>query len=192
MLKIGIYGGSFDPPHMGHKKIVEYVVNKLDLDKLIIIPVGKASHGKDKLTEGNLRYEMCKLNFENIKGTEISRIEIDSDEISYTYKTLRKIRNLYGEENQYFEIIGEDSAAYFNKWKNYEEILDKSKIVVLKRKGYESIIKNEKVIELENEYYNISSSEIKKNFEKNEEISGELTKEVQEFIMEKKLYQNRD
>lgn len=130
-MKIGIYGGSFNPVHNGHLNIVKYVLNQLKLDKIIVIPVGKPSHRADNLESGILRTEMCRAAFENISGVEVSGIETDKDKISYTINTLKKIIEIYGEKNDFYEIIGEDSAYHFKEWKNYEEILELSKVVVL-------------------------------------------------------------
>ena len=103
-MKIGIYGGSFDPPHRGHRNIAEYVIKKFELDKLLIVPIGIASHGKDNLTSAQKRMKMCELTFGDIKKVEISSVEIDMDGISYTFKTLEARIEKYGQEHEYFEI----------------------------------------------------------------------------------------
>lgn len=187
-MKIGIYGGSFNPPHYGHENISKLVIEELNLDKLIIIPVGTACHGKNNLLDGEERYNLCKVSFEDIEKIEISRIEIDSDEVSYTYDTLKKIIKKYGKEHEYFEIIGEDSAAYFDEWKNYKDILNLSKVVVLKRKGYTSAVKSKNIIEIENDYYDVSSSEIRENLHKGKNCKNSLKKEVLDYIKINKLY----
>ena len=95
---------------------------------------------------------------------------------------------IYGKDNEYFEIIGGDSAAYFTKWKNYEEILENSTVVILRRKGYVSEIDSDKIIEFENEYFDISSTEIKEKLRNNEDCSGILDDKLIEFIKENNLY----
>lgn len=187
-MKIGIYGGSFDPPHFGHKSVAEFVVEKLDLDVLLIIPVGVASHGKNHLSPSCDRMKMCELTFKNVEKSKVSPIEIDMKGVSYTYKTLEEVIKKYGEDNEYFEIIGEDSANYFDKWREYEKILDLSTVVVLKRKGYTNIVDSEKITTLSNPYFNVSSTKIKERIKNNEDVSGLLTKETIEYIKEKNLY----
>lgn len=191
-MRIGIYGGSFDPPHFGHKNVAQYAIENLKLDKLLIIPVGRASHGKNNLSDNILRYEMCNLVFGDIEKVEISKIEIEKDEISYTYKTLDNLMEIYGRENEYFEIIGGDSAAYFTKWKNYKEILENSTVVILRRKGYVSEIKSDKIIEFENDYYNISSTEIKQKLKNEEDCSDILDPKLIKFIKENGIYKKGD
>ena len=187
-MRIGIYGGSFDPPHYGHKKIAEFVNEKLNLDKLLIVPVGIASHGKNNLTSSADRMKMCEMTFGNIKNVCVSSIEIDMEGVSYTYKTLEAVIKNFGEDNEYFEIIGEDSANYFDKWKEYEKILELSTVVVLKRKGFKNIVNSPKIVTVDNPYFNISSTEIKEKIKNGEDVSDFLDKETEKFIKEKKLY----
>lgn len=187
-MKIGIYGGSFDPPHKGHRNVAEYVIKELALDKLLIVPIGIASHGKDILTPAEDRLKMCELTFENIEKTEISTVEIDMQSLSYTFKTLEVLIEKYGQEHEYFEIIGEDSAAYFDKWREYKKILELSTVVVLKRKGYQNIVNSPKIKILNNPYFDISSTEIKNKIKNKEDISYLLTEKAEKYIKEKGLY----
>jgi len=108
-MRIAIYGGSFNPMHIGHEKIVDYVLNNLNMDKIIIIPVGIPSHRENNLEQSDTRLKICKEIFKGNKKIEVSDIEIKSEGKSYTYDTLLKLIDLYGENNEFFEIIGEDS-----------------------------------------------------------------------------------
>ena len=187
-MKIGIYGGSFDPPHRGHKNIAEFVIKQLDLDKLLIVPIGIASHGKNNLTPAQKRMKMCELTFGDIKNIEISSVEIDMEGISYTFKTLEALIEKYGQEHEYFEIIGEDSAAYFDKWKEYKKILELSTVVVLKRQGFKNVVDSPKMITVDNPYFNVSSTEIKEKIRNGEDVSKFLTDKTVKFINTKNLY----
>lgn len=187
-MRIGIYGGSFDPPHYGHKKIAEFVTEKLNLDKLLVVPVGIASHGKNNLSSSEDRMKMCEMTFGKIEKACVSSVEIDMEGVSYTYKTLEEIIKKFGDENEYFEIIGEDSANYFDKWREYKKILDLSTVVVLKRKGFKNIVNSQKIITVDNPYFDVSSTEIKEKIKNGEDVSSFLTDETEKFIREKKLY----
>ena len=187
-MKIGIYGGSFNPIHFGHIKIATYVLEKFNLDNVLIIPVGTPSHRENNLVPGDYRLKMCQLAFKNYKNIEISDIEIKNDSISYTIDTLKKIQKLYGKENEFFEIIGEDSADYFSQWKDYKKILEKSKVVVLKRKGYKSLLQDKNLIYLDSPLFNVSSTLVRENLKNGKDINEFLPKEVVEFIKENKLY----
>ena len=187
-MRIAIYGGSFNPMHIGHEKIVDYVLNNLNMDKIIIIPVGIPSHRENNLEQSNTRLKICKEIFKGNKKIEVSDIEIKSEGKSYTYDTLLKLMDLYGENNEFFEIIGEDSLKNLKTWKNYEELLKICKFIVFRRKDDKNIqideefLNNKNIIILENEYYNISSTEIRNKVKNKEDISGLVNKKVKKII----------
>ena len=187
-MRIAIYGGSFNPMHIGHEKIVDYVLNNLNMDKIIIIPVGIPSHRENNLEQSNTRLKICKEIFKGNKKIEVSDIEIKSEGKSYTYDTLLKLIDLYGENNEFFEIIGEDSLKNLKTWKNYEELLKICKFIVFRRKDDKNIqideefLNNKNIIILENEYYDISSTEIRNMVKNNEDISAFVNKKVKKLI----------
>ena len=187
-MRIAIYGGSFNPMHIGHEKIVDYVLNNLNMDKIMIIPVGIPSHRENNLEESDTRLKICKEIFKGNKKIEVSDIEIKSEGKSYTYDTLLKLMDLYGENNEFFEIIGEDSLKSLKTWKNYEELLKICKFIVFRRKDDKNIqidkefLNNKNIIILENEYYNISSTEIRNMVKNNEDISFFVNKKVKKLI----------
>lgn len=187
-MRIAIYGGSFNPMHIGHEKIVDYVLNNLNMDKIIIIPVGIPSHRENNLEQSDTRLKICKEIFKGNKKIEVSDIEIKSEGKSYTYDTLLKLMDLYGENNEFFEIIGEDSLKSLKTWKNYEELLKICKFIVFRRKDDKNIqideefLNNKNIIILENEYYDISSTEIRNMVKNNEDISVFVNKKVKKLI----------
>ena len=187
-MRIAIYGGSFNPMHIGHEKIVDYVLNNLNMDKIIIIPVGIPSHRENNLEQSDTRLKICKEIFKGNKKIEVSDIEIKSEGKSYTYDTLLKLIDLYGENNEFFEIIGEDSLKNLKTWKNYEKLLKICKFIVFRRKDDENIqideefLNNKNIIIVENEYYNISSTEIRNMVKNNEDISNFVNKKVKKLI----------
>ena len=187
-MRIAIYGGSFNPMHIGHEKIVDYVLNNLNMDKIIIIPVGIPSHRENNLEQSDTRLKICKEIFKGNKKIEVSDIEIKSEGKSYTYDTLLKLMDLYGENNEFFEIIGEDSLKSLKTWKNYEELLKICKFIVFRRKDDKNIqideefLNNKNIIILENEYYDIYSTEIRNMVKNNEDISAFVNKKVKKLI----------
>lgn len=187
-MKIGIYGGSFNPIHKAHVEIVKYILKELDLDRIIIIPVGKASHRDDVMLSGELRKKMCELAFEGEEKIVVSDIEIRSKKTSYTIDTLKKIISCYGGHQEFYEIVGEDSAYNFSKWKDYEKILTLSKLIVFRRKGYEGGVEHKNIIYLNTPHYDISSTMIRDRLSNNESVDDLLPQKVLEFIKENKLY----
>ena len=187
-MRIAIYGGSFNPMHIGHEKIVDYVLDNLNMDKIIIIPVGIPSHRENNLEQSYTRLKICKEIFKGNKKIEVSDIEIKGEGKSYTYDTLLKLMDLYGENNEFFEIIGEDSLKSLKTWKNYEELLKICKFIVFRRKDDKNIqideefLNNKNIIILENEYYDISSTEIRNMVKNNEDISAFVNKKVKKLI----------
>lgn len=130
-MKIGIFGGTFDPPHKGHVKIAETAVKELGLDELIILPSGDPPHKTDKpVTDKMHRWNMTKYGFEKY-GYTISDYEIKKESLSYTCETLEHFaKDLDGE--LYF-IIGGDSLKNLPTWKCPDKILSLAKLYVIGR-----------------------------------------------------------
>ncbi|CAM2395055.1 nicotinate (nicotinamide) nucleotide adenylyltransferase [Fusobacterium watanabei] len=187
-MKIAIYGGSFNPMHIGHEKIVDYVLKNLHMDKIIIIPVGIPSHRENNLEQSNIRLKICREIFKNNKKVEVSDIEIKAEGKSYTYDTLLKLIQIYDKDNEFFEIIGEDSLKNLKTWKNYKELLNLCKFIVFRRKDDKNteidseFLNNKNIIILENEYYNMSSTEIRNKVKNKEDISGLVNEKVKNLI----------
>ncbi|WP_338959816.1 nicotinate (nicotinamide) nucleotide adenylyltransferase [Fusobacterium nucleatum] len=187
-MKIAIYGGSFNPMHIGHEKIVDYVLKNLDMDKIIIIPVGIPSHRENNLEQSNTRLKICKEIFKNNEKVEVSDIEIKAEGKSYSYDTLLKLIQIYDKDNEFFEIIGEDSLKNLKTWKNYKELLNLCKFIVFRRKDDKNteidseFLNNKNIIILENEYYNMSSTEIRNKVKNKEDISGLVNEKVKNLI----------
>lgn len=184
---VGIYGGSFNPIHNGHIEVLKYVKESLNLDKIFLIPVGKSVHKRNNLIDEMMRFEMCKLAVEDIDYVEVLDIEIKNEKENYTYDTLMRLKSLYP-GYKFFEIIGEDSWDYFFSWKNSEEIIKNSTVVVLKRAGLYNYKKDDRVIYLENKYFRFSSTDIRNKIVKNQSIKGLVNPKVENFIKRYNLY----
>lgn len=189
-MKIGIYGGSFNPIHKGHENIIKYVMSKKKLDKIIVIPVGNPSH-REGLISGGIRIEMARTVCDKIKGVEVSDIEVREEGISYTYDTFLKLREIY-KGAQFYEIIGEDSADYLHSWKSYEKMVEEVKFLVLKRRGYtyEAVHKNIEV--LESPIFPYSSTEVREAIADRRDTSSMLSDEVRELVEKYRLYEDRE
>ena len=186
-MKIGVYVGSFNPPHKGHIKIVNHLINNY-LDKVIVIPTGNYWDKKDLVSVQD------RINMLKIYETENIIIDNKNNDIEYTYQILDKLSNEYDKENLYL-IIGADNIINFDIWKNYEEIL-KYNLIILNRNDInitqylEKLNKKDKYI-IVNDLPNIdiSSTMIRNKIKDNEnDLNEYLDKEVYEYIKEKKLY----
>lgn len=193
-MKIGIFGGSFNPPHNMHLNIVETLINEKYLDKVIIVPTGLHYSYKSNLISNEHRYNMLKLLTKHNKKIEISTYEFQDTEI-HTYDTLEYYKDNYKKDTIYF-ICGLDNLSYIDKWYKGNELLKNNKFLVVGRNtnNQEEILNNLKEykdnITITNiTLNNISSSEIRKNInKKNFIIEKYISNEVYNYIRENNLY----
>ncbi len=196
MERIGIYGGSFNPPHVGHIRGAEYAIKALGLDKLLLIPAGIAPH--KALPEGSpsaaQRLEMVRLAAQGMEKAEVSDLELRRGGVSYTWETAAQVRKLYPNARLYL-IMGSDMALSFHTWREPEKILADATLAVLYRgeKGekeklstYCAGLPGETVL-LENPVTAISSTDLRRLLVFGG-ASGLLPKAVEDYIRGAGLY----
>lgn len=193
-MRIGIFGGSFNPPHKMHLKIAKELINKDYVDKIIFVPTGSEYQYKNNLLKDNYRLDMIKLMIKNNANMEVSNFEL-KDYVVYTCETLEHFKSLYPNDKIYF-ICGTDNLSYIDKWKNGMDILNNYKILVIKRKG-------DDIKELLNKYqeykdniiitsiplYNLSSTIIRDKLKNNLKVDDVMDKNVLKYIKLNKLYE---
>ena len=190
-MRIGIFGGSFNPPHKMHKDIAMELMERDYLDKVIYVPTGN-NYKKPDLLPGKDRIEMLKLMFQNDQNIMISDFEVKGS--LYTINTLNHFHTQYPEDEIYF-ICGTDNLEVFYTWKNYEEILKKYKLLVIARKNnvFHDIIKKyfkyrKNIILAEIESKDISSTAIRKEIIENgfsDSLKEHLDENVFEYLKKK-------
>lgn len=187
-MKIGIFGGTFNPIHIGHLKMIKSVKENLNLDQVYFVPSYKTP---DKMFEiekiyPKHRYKMVKkaLRAEKISWLKISNFEYKQKEISYTYKTILYFKNK-NQSNELYWIMGEDRYLNFEKWKNYKIIQNNAKIVVYRRSSIinEKLANDKNIIYLNNKFFDFSSTRIL-----NEIRWDFIPKIVKKYIAKNKLY----
>lgn len=190
-MKIGLMGGTFDPPHIAHLIGARRALEQLKLDRVIFVPNNIPPH-KPSAEAGQIeRLEMVKLAIEGEKNFEVSDFEIKSGGISYTFLT---VEHFYKQKNEIYLLIGEDSIKMFHKWKNYEIILKMAYLAWLPRikgKIEEDEISPEilkRSIRIDSEIIQISSTKIKELIKNGLSIKWIVPDKVIEYIYEKKLY----
>lgn len=186
--RVGIYGGSFNPIHLGHIGIIRYVLSKKKLDKLIVVPVGNPSH-REGLISSRIRMEMAVAACRNIEGVEVSDIEIREAETSYTYETLMKLKKIYPEA-EFYEIIGEDSADYLHEWKDYHKMIEETKFIVLRRSGWGYTSTHPNIEVLQSPIFPYSSTEVREAIKGGRDTSSMISSEVADIIRKYRLYKN--
>lgn len=137
MSRIGIIGGSFDPVHLGHTRIIKEAISQLALDKMLIIPT-KNNPWKDKsIASEKQRIQMIKIAVSDIDKAVVDTTEIDmsNDEKNYTIDTIKLLKEKY-QDDQLFYIVGMDQACLFDKWKKAKKISKLVQLVAFKRAGY--------------------------------------------------------
>lgn len=119
-MKIGIYGGSFSPPHLGHVHLAQRFLSEMRLDRLIVIPAGNPPHKKlDDGVSGELRLEMCKVAFSKLsERVEVSDYEAYRTDPCYTVDTLRH----FSCEGELFMLCGSDMFLTLDRWRDPEGI----------------------------------------------------------------------
>ena len=190
-MRIGIFGGSFNPPHKMHKDIAMELMERDYLDKVIYVPTGN-NYKKPGLLPGKDRIEMLKLMFQNDQNIMISDFEVKGS--LYTINTLNHFHTQYPGDEIYF-ICGTDNLEVFYTWKNYEEILKKYKLLVIARKNnvFHDIIKKyfkyrKNIILAEIESKDISSTAIRKEIIENgfsDSLKEHLDENVFEYLKKK-------
>lgn len=130
-MKIGIFGGTFDPVHIGHVEMARYAKENFSLERVIFVPNGNPPHKKGRSIEDfSHRFKMLEIACEGCKGFEISDYERGTH-FSYSLDTMRHFRKIYG--NDVYFIIGADSLLTIHKWYEYEKLLKENKFIVFLR-----------------------------------------------------------
>lgn len=196
-MKIGIYGGTFDPIHYGHIKLVQKALKEFELDFVYMVPSGN-SYMKSNVLDSSKRLEMVNLAVSGIDNICVSEIEILRTGPSYSYETIMEIHEMHPEAELFF-LMGEDSLQMIEQWKNPDIILKLSNLIVASRNRLISVndllILSERLEEkfggkifCMNFYEDISSSDIRKRVQNHESINGLVPPQVEAYIIRENLY----
>lgn len=139
-MRIVVYGGSFNPPHLGHVEAARTVSAELAPDKFLIIPTNVSPHKMlaDGSPEPRARLEMCRLAFADIPGAEISDMELQREGKSYTAQTVEELRRSYPDD-ELFLVMGTDMFLSFETWYRFEYLLENCTLAVLARDEDEDV-----------------------------------------------------
>lgn len=191
-MKIGIFGGSFNPPHKMHESIASQLIERKIIDKVIFVPTSNF-YPKAGLISDEERLTMLKLLIKDKKEYEVSDYEFGK--LTYTHETLEYFKKENKDDEIYF-ICGSDNLDQLDTWKEYKRILTDYKIIVIPRKEnideilnkYEEYKNNIIVTNLENNYL---SSTLVRNFlkeEKYQEVKDYINNNVLDYIINNDLY----
>lgn len=202
-MKIGLMGGTFNPIHLGHLIISEYIRLSLPLDKIIFIPSGNPPHKDfDEIISVDHRYKMALLATNSNPYFQISLSEINRKGFSYTIDTIREFKEKLLNDELYF-IIGADSLNELTSWKDYNLLFKITNFIAIGRPGLTEEYNLGKIKELNDiydaniQYINgplieISSTDIRERISKNLSIKYLVQETVEEYIKLNRLYTLED
>ena len=198
-MKVGVFGGSFDPIHLGHVRVAEGAMVQLGLNKILFIPAFRPWMKEEPLVaSAKDRLRMLDLMVGSRDSFEVSPIEIERGGTSYTVDTMEQLKAKEASDTEFFLILGMDAARQINKWRAPAEVLSMSKLVVVPRPGYqdqEEILKGlintlggGEITFLTGTLVDISSTEIRRKIGKGEPIKQWVPPSVENYINSRDLY----
>lgn len=192
MKHIGIFGGSFNPVHIGHTMLANFLGQFTDLDAvwMTLSPLNPLKQGSNELIADNDRLDMLKIAIAGCNYIETCDIELTMPRPSYTIDSLTLLQNRFP-DYKFSIIIGSDNWINFSRWKDYDKIMDRFGIIVYPRPGYYitepsdnpnvRFVKNAPIIE-------ISSSFIRKSISEGKDMNYFLPPGVYKYITDHSLY----
>lgn len=193
-MKIGIFGGSFDPIHTGHAIIAQHIISSGMVDRLwfMVSPVNPLKEGKVRQVADTDRLRMVEMVSRPMEGVETSAFEFTMPRPSYTIDTLNALQAKFPND-EFYLVTGGDNWQIFNKWRNSEEILAKYHLLIYPRLGYEVNIPEslkDRVTLVDAPIIELSSTEIRDRLANGLSVRYYVPDEVHDFIERKQLYRN--
>lgn len=199
-MKIGILGGSFDPPHKGHISLAKQLIRKQIVDQIWLMPCFSHAFPEKQLSKVKNRLDMTNLC--KSKNIKISKIEITKRTTSYTIDTINKLKKLYP-NNDFFWIMGSDQIKELPRYKSWQEIIKNHNLIIYPRSSsYKKIVQDAKfhmnllfvpknIIVLNPKKFKIikiSSTQIRENVKNKKNIKNLVPSEIEKYIYKNKLY----
>lgn len=187
---IGLFFGSFNPVHVGHLALANFIAENSTLDEIwfVVSPQNPFKDAKGLLNASH-RVKMLELAIKRYHRFKVCDIELKLPTPSYSYKTLQQLGKLH--PNKYFTIImGSDNLATLNRWVNIEEILSKHKVMVYPRPEYEINPNHltQQIEKIEAPVFNIDSTTIRKGLKVGKNYSFLIPEQTYSYILKEELY----
>jgi nicotinate-nucleotide adenylyltransferase len=186
-VRLGIFGGSFDPPHVGHLLVVADAFEALRLDHLVFVPagvqplkVGQTAAGADD------RLAMVRLLVGDDPRFSVDPIEMDREGLSYTVETLAAFAERHAQAERFF-LVGADVLTAFGKWRDPGRVMRLATLVVIERAGEHGPVP-EGAVRVETRRVDVSSTEIRERVRTGRPIRGFVPEAVEAYIAAQRLY----
>ncbi len=189
MAAIGVFGGTFNPPHLGHLRLARRFADRLSMSEVLIIPTYMPPHKQaGELAAGDDRLNMCRLMFSCDKRFRVSSVEIDRGGKSYTYDTLKELKSIYPDDTLYL-IVGSDMLRTFDSWHRPGDILRLCTLCAAARDdgGLPQNVAGNVILD-DMEPLPICSTEIREIVKKNGDIVPLVGEGVARYILQRGLY----
>ena len=191
-MRIGIFGGSFDPIHTGHAIVAQYIISSGAVDRLwfMVSPVNPLKADKVRQVADTDRLRMVEMVSRPMEGVETSAFEFSMPKPSYTIDTLNALQAKFPDD-EFYLVIGGDNWEVFGKWRNSEEILAKYHILVYPRLGHEVMIPEElrdRVQLVNAPIIELSSTQIRERLRRGDSVRYYVPDEVFNYINRNHLY----
>lgn len=198
--RIFLVGGTFNPPHLGHFKVISEIDRRYHPDMIFLIPTGLPPHKMlpADTAKGEDRLAMLSLSIPKLENVKVSDVEIKRKGKSYTFDTLNELKKQYP-NGQFFLVIGSDMLLSLETWHKFEKILKSCTVVAVSRKkGIEQEMEEyaqklqedygAKIERMDMEPFEVSSSHIRNLVKNGLDISAFVDKKVRDYILENGLY----
>ncbi len=191
-VRIGVFGGTFDPPHVGHLLLASDARDALDLDRLIFVPAAAQPLKADKpaIASAGDRLEMVRLAVADDANYQVDDAEINRKGLSYTVDTLEHLAGRYVGAELFF-LLGQDAFGAFKQWREPQRILQLATLALMMRSGAGDVAewrKAERVVMVSTRRVDVSSTEIRDRLRAGKSIKGFVPEGVERFIDARGLY----
>ena len=204
-MRLGIFGGTFDPVHLGHLLLAEVCLEQCRLDQVWFVPAALPPHKQQRtLTPGSQRVEMLQLAISGQRSLDVSTLELDRGGISYTWETLSALRDAHPDTDLFF-LMGADSLADLPRWREPQRICELALPVAVRRVGsaeldfnlLDSIASPQRIAEMrqfqvEMPLIELSSTDLRERFSTGRSVRFRTPRAVEKYVETHHLYSTSD
>ncbi len=199
--KIGILGGTFNPPHYAHLEMARDIYREFGLEQVVLLPCGDPPHKrKEQVANKFHRYNMLCLLIKDIPFLSVSDVEIMRKGFTYTVDTMQILQEKYLHKARLYYIIGTDTLLTLESWRDYQRVFSMTSFICVMRPGDSPLQVKKKIEYFQKQYHldiqladsvglNISSTMVREKFLRGEDITAYTSKEIEEYMKNNDVYE---